>query len=389
MVVATGAEKVRAYDIEGAESHVIPSLEFLKMYNTDRKSLPEVKNVIVVGAGNTAMDAARAARKLDGVESVTVVYRRSVIEMPAARVEYDEAIEDDIKFHFLTDPETFNADGTVICRVMELGEPDDSGRRRPVPTAKTITLKADLIIPSIGESTDTEALVKSGLPAKNGWITTDKHLETSVKNVFLIGDGRTGPSTIVACIQEGRIAADAITKREDEAFDRIEAFPFVDPDVRLDEIKMKKSVLEVEGKIKRCIECNFLCNRCVEVCPNRANVALPVTEDDGYFDPYQIYHIDAFCNECGNCARFCPYTDGRPYKDKFTVFSFKEDFDNSTNPGFFLEEEKLFVRDGEVVEQLEMKNGKVVAVPDFMKQSIAMVEIICREHPWVLGKVEK
>lgn len=389
VVVATGAEKVKAYDIKGAESHVIPSLEFLKLYNNDRKSIPAVKNVIVVGAGNTAMDAARAARKLDGVESVSVVYRRSVVEMPAARVEYDEALEDDIKFHFLTDPETFNADGTVICRVMELGEPDASGRRRPIPTPKTITIKADLVIPSIGESTDTENLVKSGLPAENGWITTDENLETSIENVFLIGDGRTGPSTIVACIQEGRIAADTITTREDKSFDRIEAFPFVDPDIRLKEIEEKKGFIEIAEKRKRCIECNFLCNRCVEVCPNRANVSVPVTEADGYFDPYQIYHIDAFCNECGNCARFCPYTDGRPYKDKFTVFSFKEDFDNSINPGFFIEGDKLLLRAGEIIESLEMKNGKVVAVPDHMKQSVAMVDVILREHPWVTGKVEK
>lgn len=389
VVVATGAEKVKAYNIEGAESHVIPSLEFLKLYNNDKSKIPAAKNVIVVGAGNTAMDAARAARKLDSVESVSVVYRRSVIEMPAARVEYDEALEDDIKFHFLTDPETFNSDGTVICRVMELGEADESGRRRPVPTAKTITIKADLIIPSIGESTDTASLIKSGLPAENGWITTDKNLETSVENVFLIGDGRTGPSTIVACIQEGRIAADTITLREDSEFDRIEAFPFVDPDVRLKEIKGKKGVLEIGETRKRCIECNFLCNRCVEVCPNRANVAVPVTESDGYFDPYQIYHIDAFCNECGNCARFCPYTDGRPYKDKFTVFSFREDFDKSTNPGFFVEGDNILLRAGEIVETLELKNGKVIAVPDHMKQSVALMEVILREHPWVTGKVEK
>jgi len=394
VIVATGAEKVKAYDIEGASSHVIPSLEFLKLYNTDMKSLPEAKNVIVVGAGNTAMDAARAAKKLSGVESVAVVYRRSVKEMPAARVEYDEALEDGIDFHFLTDPESFNADGTVLCRIMELGEPDASGRRRPVPTAKTITIKADLVIPSIGESTDSETLIKSGLPAENGWVTTDENLETSVENVFLIGDGRTGPSTIVRCIQEGRTAADTITRREDEGFDRIETFPFVDPDTRVGEIKEKKGLLVAsDGSDKRererCIECNFLCNRCVEVCPNRANATVAVSEDDGYFDPYQIYHIDAFCNECGNCARFCPYDEGRPYKDKFTVFSLKEDFENSTNPGFLLDGNDLLLRTADVVEKLKMENGKVTVVPDHMTQSVAMVELLVKKQPWILGEVEK
>ncbi|MDA3810354.1 MAG: putative selenate reductase subunit YgfK [Spirochaetaceae bacterium] len=389
VVVATGAEKVKAYDIDGAGNSVIPSLEFLKLYNNDKDSLPKAKNVIVVGAGNTAMDAARAARKLGGVESVTVVYRRSVKEMPAARVEYDEALEDDIQFHFLTDPEKFNSDGTVLCRVMELGEPDASGRRRPVPTAKTITIKADLIIPSIGESTDIQTLIKSGLSAENAWVTTDENQETSVANVFLIGDVRTGPSTIVNCSLEGRIAADTITLREDELFDHIEAFPFVNPEKRINEIKKKKGELQVEGKIKRCIECNFLCNRCVEVCPNRANATVAVTEEEGYSDPYQIYHIDAFCNECGNCARFCPYVNGKPYKDKFTVFSLKEDFENSTNPGFFLNGKDLLLRTAGVVEELKMENGRIVVVPDQMVQSVALVELIVRKQPWVLGEVEK
>ncbi|MBB6479493.1 putative selenate reductase subunit YgfK [Spirochaeta isovalerica] len=389
VVIATGAEKVKAYDIEGAESKVLPSLEFLKYFNTDPSKLPAARKVLVVGAGNTAMDAARAAKKMPGVESVSVVYRRSEKEMPAARVEYDEALEDGIDFKFLTDPETFKADGTVVCRVMELGEPDSSGRRRPVPTNRTITLEADLIIPSIGESADSKILIESGLPAENGWVTTDENLETSVENVFLIGDGRTGPSTIVQCIHEGRVAADAITLREEPDFDRVETFPWVDADQQLKQIEMKKSVIQVDTKIKRCIECNFLCNRCVEVCPNRANATVAVTPEDGYFDPYQIYHIDAYCNECGNCARFCPYEEGRPYKDKFTVFSFKEDFDNSTNPGFFLDGTTLYLRADGKVETLKMENGKVLEAPDKLRASVRMTELIAERQPWVLGEVQK
>jgi putative selenate reductase len=382
-------EKVKAYNIEGADNKVLSSLEFLKLFNNTPDQLPKARKVLVVGAGNTAMDAARAAKKMPGVESVAVVYRRSEVEMPAARVEYDEALEDGIDFHFLTNPEEFNDDGTVVCRVMKLGEPDESGRRRPEPTDQTITLEADLIIPSIGESTDSEILVQSGLPAEKGWVTTDENLETAVENVFLIGDGRTGPSTIVKCINEGRIAADAITLKEQPEFDRVEAFPWVDSAERLKQIGVKKATLQVEGKIKRCLECNFLCNRCVEVCPNRANVAMPVTPEDGFFDPYQIYHIDAYCNECGNCARFCPYEKGQPYKDKFTVFSFKEDFENSTNPGFFLDGSDLLLRSEGKTETLKMENGQVKNAPESMKAAVRMVELIAERESWVLGEVLK
>jgi putative selenate reductase len=73
----------------------------------------------------------------------------------------------------------------------------------------------------------------------------------------------------------------------------------------------------------------------VDVCPNRANVAIEINKKEGFNDAYQILHLDALCNECGNCATFCPY-DGRPYKDKLTLFTTKEGFKNSTNNGFMV-----------------------------------------------------
>ena len=94
---------------------------------------------------------------------------------------------------------------------------------------------------------------------------------------------------------------------------------------------------------KRCLGCRALCMKCVEVCPNRANTLVRVT--DGFRDEAQIVHIDAFCNECGNCATFCPW-EGRPYRDKLTVFATEEDFRDSTNPGFFLAGGKGQVRLG-------------------------------------------
>ena len=110
------------------------------------------------------MDCARAALRVPGVKDVTVIYRRSLDEIPAYREEYDEAVEDGVKFRFLTNPERFEADGSLTCRVMELGAPDEKGRRRPLATDQTVTLKMDALITAIGEQADADALRTLGVP---------------------------------------------------------------------------------------------------------------------------------------------------------------------------------------------------------------------------------
>ena len=85
----------------------------------------------------------------------------------------------------------------------------------------------------------------------------------------------------------------------------------------------------------RCLACNLVCDKCVEVCPNRANVTIAVAgENEKFRDRFQIVHIDGLCNECGNCETFCPY-QGAPYKDKITIFWSETDFTDSRNEGFY------------------------------------------------------
>lgn len=120
------------------------------------------------------------------------------------------------------------------------------------------------------------------------------------------------------------------------------------PEVRLpmdeEAIQAKRGILvmpragEKEGE--RCLRCNDICEMCVEVCPNRANVAVQV---EGFRDPYQILHLDQSCNECGNCATFCPHA-GQPYLDKVTLFARREDFYDSGNTGFLVDGEEVLVR---------------------------------------------
>jgi putative selenate reductase len=128
--------------------------------------------------------------------------------------------------------------------------------------------------------------------------------------------------------------------------------------------------------------------KCVEVCPNRANTLVRVPA--GFRDEFQIVHIDAFCNECGNCATFCPW-EGRPYKDKLTVFASEEDFTDSTNPGFFLKGNEGTLRVGGRTGRLHVDGARNVTAdfsgprtpPD--ASSLAVVQAIVSDYRYLLG----
>ena len=402
--LAIGAEGVRAFPIDGDNTNIIPSFDFLQSFNKDPNAIKLGKHVVVVGAGDTAMDAVRSAKRVEGVESVRIVYRRAQDQMPASLEEYEDALEDGIPFQWLRNPEKFDADGTLTLRVMELGEPDASGRRRPVPTDKTETIHVDTLIPSIGEVVDADLLKGAGVePNSKGWFDTDDNLKLKEDSVYLIGDGRTGPSTIVQCIQEGRRAADAICKNNDSDWSRKASFSFLKDLNSEAELLAKRGTLQdplnrkvdydtvefAEKEAARCLECNFICNKCVDVCPNRANLAL---EFDGFRDAYQIIHVDAYCNECGNCGTFCPY-NGLPYKDKFTVFSLPGDFENSENNGFYVDGTAVKLRLGEKLFDLTIDNDGVLSgnepthadYPEVKR----VVQTIYNNYGYLLGPVEE
>jgi len=413
---AIGAEVDNEIPLTGDRSRVRPSLAFLNQFNRNPKQLTLGKKVVVVGGGNTAMDGARAAIRVTGVEEVSVVYRRTKKEMPADLEEFHNAISDGVTFHFLTNPETYREDGTLICRKMKLGEIDASGRRRPVATDETVTLQADTLITAIGEKVDSQTLSWFGVPLdEQGWpaVKSDT-LETSEDGVYVLGDAQSGPSTVVRCIAAARKAVEAAIDsvlgpeetehdHEHEEFEEYSEEELVaieeEEDAFFGEIRAKKgrylAPAKTSDSIKefarieaaRCLECSYICNKCVEVCPNRANVAIDMRHRNDLFDnPYQIIHLDAFCNECGNCTTFCPW-EGSPYLDKITVFSRKDDFENSKNSGFFLDEEKIVVRiDGVISHHLlqseEILNDKVPA------DIAAVIEEIILNHSYLLGAVE-
>ena len=173
------------------------------------------KNVAIVGGGNTAMDACRTAVRL-GAEHVYVIYRRTEDEMPADKMEIKEAREEGVDFHFLVNPaEIIGEDGKVKelkLQVMELGEPDASGRRRPVPVeGKFETLQVDSVISAIGQHVNPEGFEEVELN-KRGIIAADEAtFRTNLPDVFAIGDATNrGASIAIEAIGEGDKAADVI-----------------------------------------------------------------------------------------------------------------------------------------------------------------------------------
>ena len=175
--------------------------------------LPPSKNVAVIGAGNTAMDALRVSLRL-GAENVHCIYRRSRTEAPARAEEIHHAEEEGIQFHWLTNPIEILDDGKnnvrgLRCIRMELGEPDASGRRRPVPVeGSEFEFEADLVVYAIGTNANPIIGQTSGLKLnKWGYIETDESLATSVAGVFAGGDIVTGAATVIEAMGAGRKAA--------------------------------------------------------------------------------------------------------------------------------------------------------------------------------------
>ena len=186
-------------------------------YDTPTKNS---KKVVVIGGGNVAMDAARSAKRL-GADEVTIVYRRSLKELPARIEEYHHAVEEGIIFNWLTNPTEYvnNGEGQlcgVKCIRMELGEPDASGRRRPVPVeGSEFFIEADCAIEAIGQGSNKVLL--STFPEmklnKWGYIEADpKTGATSVPGVYAGGDIVTGAATVILAMGAGKDAAEAIDK---------------------------------------------------------------------------------------------------------------------------------------------------------------------------------
>jgi len=332
--IAIGAGKSNIFKIK-SDKEIINAIDFLKHFHKNN-NFSLGKNVAVIGGGNSAMDSARAAMRCIGVENVFLLYRRTKEFMPADREEFEAAIFDGVMFKELLLPCEFT-NGNLICQKMRLAEPGVDGRRNVVPIENSFEeFKIDLIISAIGESVETDILEYNKIQITLNKAEVDPATnETNIENVFIGGDALKGPSTVVEAIADGRKVANAILKKENLLYPSINVNAAVNTkNLNLLKAKVDWHSNDIQHESLRCLSCNMICNKCVDVCPNRANVEIKIAHPV-FRDANQILHIDSLCNECGNCETFCPH-EGAPYKDKFTLFASVDDLNQSKNDGFVI-----------------------------------------------------
>ncbi len=386
--LGVGAQKGKRLGIPGEDAEgVVDALVFLDRV---RAGVPMDlgRRVIIIGAGNTAMDAARCSRRLVRDGEVTIVYRRTRAQMPADPAEVVDCLEEGVALRDLLSPAAVvavagRATG-LACTRMALGERDASGRPRPVPVAGADEiLPADTVIPAISQEPVLDFLDGLQLQMRaDGTLAVDAATrETSLAGLFAGGDVVHGPSSIIEAIADGRAVAETIARRHGIA---IEPEPQLDKGASASALLEKKARLSPGQKVPvlplaeragfgevlhsftpetaareaaRCLDCDDLCSLCVTVCPNRSNLAftmapfrleLPLlVQRGGRLQPrgsrlfaveqtVQTFNIADFCNECGNCTTFCP-TAGAPYRDKPRFWIDREGFLEAKDDAFRME----------------------------------------------------
>ncbi len=301
VVLSIGAHASLKLNIPGEDARgVMPGVEFLREANLG--GIKKVgRRVIIVGGGDVAIDAARCARRL-GADQVSILYRRSRQEMPARENEVEDAIAEGIDIQFLTAPQQIlTKDSQVIglqCVGMELGAPDSSGRRRPIPTpGSEFTVEAEMIIPAIGQTPASAFLSGTGVNLTRwGTIETDEiTFATSREGVFAGGDAQSGPWVAIGAVAAGREAAVSISRYidgEDLAFGReklarpqenflpipkdIQTAPRAEmPTVSLDarqagfaEVELGLTEEQALAEARKCLNCMACseCLQCVTAC---------------------------------------------------------------------------------------------------------------------------
>ena len=350
------------------------ALEFLAEFKQTDGNVSLGKYVVVIGGGNTAMDTARAAKRNAGVEHVYLIYRRTRRYMPADEEELVMALEDGVEFKELLSPVKLE-NGQLLCKVMQLSDYDVSGRRGVTETGETVLVPADTVIAAVGEKVPTDWYQANGLAVseKGRLYVDEKTLKTSDDNVYAAGDGLYGPSTVVEAIRDGRKVAEAIAGEVlARDFDKL---------AEEEKVYAKRGVLKEEQKetkeAGRCLGCSTICENCVEVCPNRANIAIQVPG----MEKHQIIHVDYLCNECGNCKSFCPYSSA-PYLDKFTLFATEADMENSKNQGFaVLNQETRRCKVRFFGKNFIWEPEKPAGLPDGLGR---MIETVCRDYSYLI-----
>ena len=388
IIVGTGAQIGKKLGLAGEDADgVMDALHFLRAAR-EGHPVPVGKRVAVIGAGDTAMDCARTAWRL-GADQVTVVYRRTIDQMPADREEIHALREEGIAIEELASPAALHIEdgslvGLICVRNEYRGDRDASGRKIPhTIEGSEFELPFDMLILAISQHTLIDFFGdEQPQLTDRGYLAVDPFsMETSVAGVFATGDvAASGPASIVKAAADGKAAAAAIIARQGGA---VAPKPRALPEFDVADLQVRKAhrefrvpithvpvaerknfavstypytVEEAKAEASRCLDCDLYCSICVGVCPNMALMTYAtkprsfelskVSFEDGatHVSPgstlsvdqeYQIAVLTDFCNECGNCVTFCP-TAGEPYRDKPRLYLNRDDFLAQADNAFML-----------------------------------------------------
>lgn len=402
--IATGAPESRKFNIEGIESKsVIDPLDFLFRVK-EGQDIKLGNNIAIIGGGNTAMDAARTAYRLVGENGkVSILYRRTISQMPADGGEIKAVMEEGMEILELVLPIRINSKNGHVCSLtcirMKLSGTDSAGRPKPVEIpGSEFDFKCDTIIPAIGQDQKIDFLDPKLLKTEPGIYETKAH------DIFIGGDALRGASTAINAIGDGRKAALKILEKAGIDLELVlpKGRKKVDYQQLMIKRSIKSSVIHVKeislterknfnlvtqslsenealAESSRCLLCDEICNTCVTVCPNLALYSYfvdPVkyhlqklVKTNGKFESVpdgdfvieqspQILHIADWCNECGNCTTFCP-TSGSPYREKPHLYLNREAFEKDDDC-YFLDEyngnpKLLYKKNGHLMQFTESK----------------------------------
>jgi putative selenate reductase len=385
-------------DIPGSSGPcVLGVLEFLAL-TQQGETWQDFRHAVIIGGGNTAIDAARTVTRLTK-QPATVLYRRTRNEMPAWKEEIDAFLAERNRLIELVTPVKINRKNgfplSVTCVRNRLDAPGSDGRPKPVPIDGSLfELEADLVITAIGQKAGykPEFIHPIRTGSKSEILVDEQTGRTSIAGVFAGGDAVRGPSSIIQAVADGYRAACAISaelfpqsallsqKKSTPAMDHQKIyharsrllFPEKAGDYHEGKIVYSKEIAKRESS--RCMQCDLICDRCVDVCPNRANIPVAIrpgkvtvqdvhaskcgfqtgmSHDVELSQERQIIHIDEWCNSCGNCTVFCTHI-GEPFNTKPRFFLKWENFIASSESAWFCRRDRLVRRWNDTVYELTL-----------------------------------
>ncbi|MCH7732955.1 MAG: putative selenate reductase subunit YgfK [Candidatus Marinimicrobia bacterium] len=431
--IAIGAQASKKLGIPGENAMgVLDQLTFLAAIN-EGQHVKLGQKIAVIGGGNSAVDVARTANRLKGKQGeVTIIYRRTRKEMPANSDDIQDLLEEGVQILELVIPDVINTTNgivtSLICSRMVLGEKDESGRPRSekIPSSE-FELDFDTVISAIGQNVVLDFIDRENLRID----LLSK--ETQLDGVFAGGDFVRGASSVINAMGDGQKVAENIIKRarqehkishipldkglKPEDYQKKQAqrqYGVSTPQIGLenrynfDLVNLPLDEESAQKEAARCLYCDDVCNICVSVCPNYANIAYTIKpmefkiqevtrtgsgfqiENTGTFQveqTHQILNIADFCNECGNCTTFCP-TSGDPFKDKPRFFLTEASFKQTKN-GYYLRGNTLQAKKNGELETLTVNGNLLSFESDALMAKLERSTLKIREIQFKSDKIKE